>query len=200
MKSDDLKEWLWFCLVPAIAISASFFPESIQDLLTFRTRIPLAEQSWSLVTSVFLHTNFNHLLMNVAAFLLIAWISDGSLSGWRLPIVTTACGIGATLGFAIYEQGLSSLVGLSGALHGLVVYIAIREFKASPLLLGMLLLGVIAKITWEQLFGATELTQQLINAHVATTSHLWGALTGAAIGLIWNASSQFISKSPAQDS
>ena len=149
--------------------------------LIFYNFIPLEQQPLALITATLLHTNINHLLMNFAAYFLIYHYSFTALKSWKMPLVTMICGVGAILGFAATSTENTSLVGLSGALHGCLVYMAICEIKDSPKLMAITLVCVIAKITYEQIFGASSLTVELIAAKVATECHLYGAITGGLL-------------------
>lgn len=140
-------------------------------------------QPWRLLTAPLLHTNQYHLLINLAAYLLIYFYSQESLKGWRMPLVTLICGLLSTLGFALSPTPLSSLVGLSGALHGVLVYLAICEWRQSPKLMSITLILVVGKVAWEQLYGASSHTAELIGASVAIWSHLSGVLAGVALAV-----------------
>lgn len=161
----------------------------------FRADQSLASQWWSLITAPLLHTNSYHLAMNLLAFLVIPQLSDSSLKLWRMPLLTLLFGAASTLGFAWLNQELSSLVGLSGALHGVVAYLAIREWRSAPGFMTVLAAGLVLKVAIEAYYGGSVATAELIQAQVATTSHLAGAIAGALLaGLL----ELFQGKSPSQ--
>ena len=149
----------------------------------FVNSIDWLDHSWRLVTAPLLHTNTNHLLMNLAAYGLIYSFSHESLTSWRMPVVTLVCGTLSTLGFALSPSELSSLVGLSGALHGCLIYLAFCEWKQSPKLMSATIVLVLVKVAWEQTFGAPAHTAELIGASVAIWSHLTGVIAGALLAV-----------------
>ena len=68
--------------------------------------------------------------------------------------------------------------GLSGVLHGLFAWGAIQDIKAKDKLGWALLIGVIAKVVWEQFSGGSASSAELIGARVAVEAHLAGVLGG----------------------
>ena len=48
----------------------------------------------------------------------------------------------------------------------------------------LLVLGLVAKIAWEQLIGPSSTTGELINARVAIEAHLAGALAGGSMAMV----------------
>nr|WP_224746080.1 rhombosortase [Neiella litorisoli] len=155
-----------------------------QPLLEYQTSTSLSQQWWVLLSTPLLHTNGYHLMMNVAAYCLIASLSSSSLHSWRMPVLTLWLGALSTLGFALFNHQLTSLVGLSGALHGIVAYLVIREFNSGPKFMLVLGAGLVIKLAWEQFVGASAHTASLIDANVAVLSHLTGAIAGTLTALV----------------
>ena len=54
-----------------------------------------------------------------------------------------------------------------------------------------LLLGIIAKLSYEQFFGALPMTAEASGGPVWVNSHLYGALGGVVATLVWNRSQPF---------
>jgi len=85
----------------------------------------------------------------------------------------------------LFYPGLLGYVGLSGMLHGLFTYGAISDISTGVKSGYLLLLGVIIKVAYEQIFGASIQVTQMIDARVATEAHLVGVITGILIvGLV----------------
>ena len=89
------------------------------------------------------------------------------------------------VGLFFFYPSLYGYVGLSGMLHGLFTFGAIQDIRAKYLSGWALLLGVFAKVSYEQYFGGSEDVTALIGARVATESHLIGLCAGllCALGL-----------------
>lgn len=85
--------------------------------------LTLSDESWRLLSSVFLHSSFSHLLMNMFALLAVGTVAERILGKWRLLIIWLFSGIFGGLISACYalresEQIVIS-VGASGAIMGI---------------------------------------------------------------------------------
>lgn len=68
-------------------------------------------------------------------------------------------------------------------LHGLFAYWALSECLGGRKSSIWLIVGVVAKVTWETLFGASQSTIDLIAANVATEAHAIGTVAGLLFSL-----------------
>jgi membrane associated rhomboid family serine protease len=75
-------------------------------------------------------------------------------------------------------------VGLSGVLHGLFLYGAIREIRYYPTSGYVLLTVLIAKLMWEFFNGALPGSEDMAGGRVLTDAHLLGAIGGISVWLI----------------
>ncbi|WP_217519191.1 rhombosortase [Vibrio metschnikovii] len=137
-------------------------------------------QWWRILTGNFTHTNFAHLGMNLAGLWVIVFLFMPSI---RLLCFALAV-LSLWVGISIFFSDMTLYVGLSGVLHGLFAYFALQEWLHGRRSSLWLVLGVIAKVAWEQWFGASMMTAELIQARVATEAHLAGALGGLVLGLV----------------
>jgi rhomboid family GlyGly-CTERM serine protease len=80
---------------------------------------------------------------------------------------------------------LHGYVGLSGALHGTIVAFGLADWPKNKWTSTALIIGVTAKLIYEQLYGSSESVKQLINANVAVDAHLWGAVSGVLVGAVY---------------
>ncbi|WKE63967.1 rhombosortase [Gallaecimonas kandeliae] len=155
----------------------ALLPASLHQYLIYDRQAILDGQLWRVLTGHLMHTNFWHLAMNSAGTLVIAWLHGRyySFAAWwgRLAYL----GLMTSLGLLIFCPELRWYVGLSGVLHGLILMGAYEDIRVGEKTGWLILLGVIAKISWEQIFGAPAETASLINAPVATQAHLFGALS-----------------------
>ena len=144
--------------------------------------LTLSGEPWRLLSSVFLHSSFPHLLMNMFALLVVGAVAERILGKWRLLIVWLFSGVFGGLISACYalresEQIVIS-VGASGAIMG-IAGAAIATQLASGAgtyhknqrrvfsLLGMVALTL--------LYGARQ-------TGIDNACHIGGLIAGGALG------------------
>lgn len=141
-------------------------------------------QYYRLLTANFAHSNFNHLLMNCFGVILV-WLFFADHFNWtRFTLVLLSCCIGANIvGFWLGEN--DSLVGISGALHGMFIYGAMRDIieKTNIETGWIILIGAIGKVILENTIGLDIGSSALIDARVAVEAHLSGVICGLILGL-----------------
>ncbi len=135
-------------------------------------------QWWRILTGNFTHTNYTHLGMNLAGLWIISSIF--SPSSKSLLLTLAVCSI--AVGIGNFASDMTLYVGLSGALHGLFAYGALKEALHGRQSSWLLVAGLVGKILWEQFVGASETTSAMIGARVAIESHLAGAISGLLLG------------------
>lgn len=177
----------------AILLSIIFSGEN-KEWLTFNTTQTIAEpyaflqQSWSIFTRHFIHTNIPHLVINLFGLFLI-WMLYGdyftqkhAVRKFVFLLMMICLGTSLlTLGFSVTD---SRFIGLSGVLHGLFAWGGVQDIRFKIKTGYLLLIGLILKLGQEQFFENTAFMANVINADVAVDSHLYGALTGFIMGLV----------------
>ncbi|NVC92972.1 rhombosortase [Vibrio natriegens] len=135
---------------------------------------------WRIVTGNLTHTNFAHLGMNLAGLWIISFVFRPSTKNFLTVFLLLCTFVGALNLFT----SMKVYVGLSGVLHGLFGFWALREVfearRSSLLLVG----GLIAKVVWEQLYGPSTSTAAMIGARVAIDAHLFGTVGGLGMALL----------------
>lgn len=117
--------------------------------------------------------------MNLAGLWIISYLFQPS----KKQLVLALLVISLVTGIALLFSSIQIYVGLSGTLHGLFGLFALSEALNGRRSSWLLVLGLIAKIAWEQLIGPSSTTGELINARVAIEAHLAGALAGGFISI-----------------
>ncbi|MBA6297828.1 rhombosortase [Colwellia sp. MB02u-9] len=171
-------------IVFTLALSAFIFDAQTSDLLIYNRSLITAGEYWRIISGHFFHSNANHFLLNTAAVALL-WALHGqyySYKNYLLVFLTSA--IVCSLGIYWFSVNIELYVGLSGVLHGFFVWGALMDIKHKEKTGYLLLIGVMAKIIHEQIYGASADVEILIGASVATDAHLYGAI-GGLLAFIW---------------
>ena len=142
---------------------------------------------WLLLTGHLVHLNWTHWALNMAGLAIVAVFFSlyGSILDWLFVLLFSAIVIG--LGLYWFHPELGWYVGLSGVLHGLFIYGAIREMRFYPVSGYILLLLLTGKLFWEYMNGALPGSEQMTGGRVLVEAHLYGAIAGlVAIFLTWS--------------
>ncbi|WP_105189684.1 rhombosortase [Pseudoalteromonas sp. T1lg48] len=157
---------------------------NLNPLLQF-DRVAIDEgQIYRLLSGNFSHSNGAHLLMNMAGVGAL-WILHGhffTIRGYWLAVVSISVGCTGLIYF--FANNIDIYVGLSGTLHGLLVYGALRDIRSSEKTGYLLLLGVLLKVAYEQFIGASTDLETLIASRVAIEAHLFGVIGGVALAAL----------------
>jgi len=149
----------------------------------FFPKLVLDGQWWRIVSGQLLHTNGNHMWLNLAGLLLV-WALHGehySPKHFFLVSMASLLFIGVCL-LLFVDYG--HYAGLSGVLHSLLIYGALIDIKKGDRTGWLLLAGVLIKVIYEVLVGPSSSTEQLIGAYVAFEAHVLGVISGALFGLL----------------
>ena len=177
---------LKYILAPLLLFAIVFLLELLKpasmSLLGFYPEKIAAGELWRIVTGQVLHTNFNHVLLNVAGLLLV-WALHGEYyraKHYALIVTLSLVLVGIPLA-VLYDT--THYAGLSGIIHTLIVYGALIDIHKKVTTGWLILIGVFVKVGYENIFGASSDTAALIAANVAVEAHLIGAVAGLIIGI-----------------
>ena len=143
---------------------------------------------WTLVTSMFLHAGFFHLMFNMLYLIAIGFPLESRIGRGRFTAVYLLGGIAGTLIFAALEWSTASgfLVGASGAISallGAMIMLYPREkimFFLGPLLTDRFSVQIPIMI-W---FALQLVFCMLDDSAIAYSAHLGGFAAGAAIAWV----------------
>ena len=164
--------------IALLAIVAYLFHDEVDPLFVYQYQLINQGELWRAFTGHFLHTNGIHLLLNLAALILL-WALHGhfyTVKNYGLLFITSA--LICSTGLFYFSPQIQQYVGLSGVLHGIFVFGAIMDIRHQDKTGYLLFIGVWLKIAHEQFYGASEQVSTLIDANVAIDAHLWGAIGG----------------------
>lgn len=165
-----------------LLVMLHFLPEQMRSVLEYHSTQP--QQIWRFVTGHLLHSNQWHLAMNLGALLLMLMLHQlyYSLNSFMLLLVSGCVGISVLL--YLFSPQIQIYVGLSGWLHCFITVGALLDIRHKIHSGWLILLGVIAKVAYEQWQGPDAELAALIDANVAIDAHLYGVICGLLLGLI----------------
>lgn len=175
-------QWSLLAFVLLLVI-LHFLPENLRAVLEYHRAEP--EQVWRAVTGHLLHSNHWHLVMNMGALLLMLMLHQlyYSLNSFALLLLLGCIGISILL--YLFSPDIQIYVGLSGWLHCFITVGALLDIKHKIQSGWLILLGVIAKVTYEQWQGPDAELATLIDANVAIDAHLYGVICGLLLGFVF---------------
>ncbi|USD39298.1 rhombosortase [Ferrimonas sp. SCSIO 43195] len=169
-------QWSMPALLAILAVGLYLLPQFHDALIWSRPHLD-HDQWWRLFTGHLLHSNGYHLLMNLGGMAVMLGLFQPHFRFSTILMLSLFCGLCISLGVYWWVDGTQRYVGLSAVLHSWFTYGAIQDWKNGSKLGPLLLIGVIAKVTWENVVGASGDLASLIQARVAVEAHLYGVLS-----------------------
>lgn len=176
----------------------SFFLQAVDWVDAWRFDRELVQQGnvWLLFSGHIVHLNWSHWLLNMAGLGIVAFFfsAHAGVKQWLMVIFVSICTI--NIGLWWWMTDIRSYVGLSGVLHGLFLYGALREIRFFPVSGYVLTTVLVAKLVWEFFNGALPGSEEMAGGRVLTEAHLLGAIGGTAVWLIEYIKASFYAKQP----
>ncbi|CAH9065793.1 hypothetical protein PSECIP111854_03755 [Pseudoalteromonas sp. CIP111854] len=144
-------------------------------------RSVVQQQWWRVFTGQFMHSNWTHLALNALGVIFI-WLLHGehrSVKEYIAHILFLALWTG--IGIWLMCPDIIIYTGLSGLLHGVIVWGALKDIQVGVRSGVLLFIGIWVKLVWEQIQGPSVEVGELINSRVAIEAHLIGAIGGLAL-------------------
>ncbi len=153
------------------------------DLAFQRTSIDLG-QWWLIISGNLVHSNYPHLLLNLAGLWIFGFVFFDSVSLKTFSIATLFLSAFVGLGLYFLDPDIHKYYGFSGALYGLFLVGATTSFLMKDWLTGgSVALFIIGKIIWDLIYGGSSSSAELIGIPVAVHAHLYGAIGAIFISL-----------------
>jgi rhomboid family GlyGly-CTERM serine protease len=135
-------------------------------------------EAWRLISGHFAHLGWSHLALNSAGLLLVWFLIGGAytLRTWVLIVSVTLATM--DMGFWFLNPELYWYVGMSGLLHGLLAAGIVTRLRKIDAETAILLLLLVAKISWEQFSGPVPGSESTSGGPVVVDAHLYGAMGG----------------------
>ena len=161
---------MWASAFALLLIALQLLPVELHRSLWYQREAVAGGEYWRLLSGSLVHLGWRHLALNVGALLLGIWVFYPARSpvGWIMAQVI--CSVSSNVGLYLFSPEVNWCVGMSGALHGLLIIGALDWIRQGDRA-GWVL-------AWEQASGAVPLSTEMIGAPVIIDAHLWGAAGG----------------------
>ncbi len=159
--------------------------QTVNPLLEYQHQYIISGQWWRLLTGHIVHLGPIHTALNLAGFWLIINLvgEQRSLRLWCLSFTFIA--LGTSVCMLWLNPKIGYYAGLSGVLHGLLVFGLLPLSQSNKLIGWGGLCIVCIKLTHEQIIpNSTAQTAALIDAPVVSIAHFYGAILGFLLHLL----------------
>ena len=150
----------------------------LEEVLRFDRESIAGGQVWLLLSGNFVHLGWPHFVMNMVGLVLVYFIVWPSYSDRYWVAITLFSALGVGVGLYLFSPTIVWYVGFSGALHGLLLAGGLAGVRDQPVSSLLLLVAVIGKLVWEQLYGPVPGSESTVGGRVAVDSHLFGGVSG----------------------
>ena len=145
-------------------------PQELESLFAFRSG-PLAETWWTAFTYMFLHAGLLHLLFNMYTLWLFGPRIEHVWGSRSFALFYVWCGVGGAVFHALFG-GLSSMVGASAAIYGVMLAYAMHWPRDEIYFFGVIPMRVATMVAF---FVAFDLVRGVMGGNgVAYFAHLGG--------------------------
>lgn len=185
------RRWILPLFVIATAIILQSIDNIDKELFRYDRADVLNGEYWRFLTAHFIHLGWSHFFLNMLVFIGFWVMFNSAFRQQQWFIIVLLCSIGISICFFLFDPDLDWYVGFSGVLHGIFAAAAlaslIHYWTSTDLNFpwegSFILIGIIAKITYEQIMGAVPMTQKASGGNVIVNAHLYGTLLGGFFSL-----------------
>ncbi len=156
---------------------------SATELLRYQSDVFISGELWRLLSGNLVHLGWSHMILNTLGLGLIWGLFWSTFEARTWPLITLISALTVTLGLYWLTPQVTWYVGLSGLLHGLFVAGTIGGIRRGDHREAILLIAIIGKLSWEQIYGPLPGTSDMAGGPVIVESHLFGAIGGALAAL-----------------
>lgn len=169
---------VWATGFAVLLIALQLLPADWHRSLWYDRQGVAAGEYWRILTGNLVHLGWTHLALNVGSLLVGIWVFYPARNPIAWAIAQFVCSLATSIGLYLFSPGIQWCVGMSGALHGLLMIGAIDWIRQGDRIGWLMLLIWTAKLAWEQFKGAMPLSAETVGSAVVTDAHLWGAIGG----------------------
>ena len=163
-------------LLPFILITVATVLPEID--IAYKREDVLSGQWWRMISCHFKHFGLSHLLLNCLGLGFTLMLFDTlSFAQWIWSFLCSALAV--SFGLLWLDPQVAWYIGLSGVLHGFLIFGLIMSFRLQPLINSLVLVAIVGKLTHEQFVGADFKLEDFIGGSVLVNAHLYGGIGGA---------------------
>jgi rhomboid family GlyGly-CTERM serine protease len=180
------EHWQVAILLIVVSVVVAAFGDAGREALKYDRFAIEGGEYWRLLTGHFAHLSTSHTVLNLAG-LVVSWLLVGrnhTSAEWLVVLLVSLGSISA--GFWFVDTGMLWYVGLSGALHGLMIAGALAGLRTLPTESAVICVLVLSKLVYEQLIGPLPGSESTSGGSVVVNAHLYGTVGGViAAGIYW---------------
>lgn len=154
------------------------------EILEFNRQQVLSGGIWRLLTGHWVHTNMQHLILNVAASLLIYFSFFSQIKTSELLVCSFVFSILISVLLLFIYPDLQWYNGLSGLLHALVAYFSLRQIYKGNNLYWIGIFVVWLKVIAESVQAGTGHINLIDDMLVINQAHLVGVFVATVAAMI----------------
>ena len=176
--------WLIPASIVGLSILIMLIGDAGKELLRY-DRVWVGQGEFCrLISGHFAHLTWPHLALNSAGLMLVWYLVGPNLKvhSWLFVILITIATMDAA--FWLMNPHLYWYLGMSGLLHGILLAGIVTRLPALDLESSILLLLLVAKISYEQFGGSVPGSEAVSRGPVIVDAHLYGALGGVLGALL----------------
>lgn len=174
-----LQRWSVVLSIALLCLALASGGEAVRAWARFEREGVEMGQFWRLLSGHFVHLGWSHLAMNLVALLLLGALLERAMTPLEWAGTTLAAAAFIDAGLYWLDSGVQWYVGLSGILHGLLAFGALKLLRQRSGIGVALVVGLAAKLLWERRFGPIGLSEASTGGPVVVAAHLYGAAGGA---------------------
>jgi rhomboid family GlyGly-CTERM serine protease len=177
----DRGRWIWLLAMLLVLDTVLGLGDSVGQLLRYDRSAIAAGGWWRLLTAHIVHLDVHHLILNELGLVLVwsLFAQDYDAVEWCAIVMAGALAISSGLWWLSPRVGW--YVGASGVLHTVMAAGAARHFAEGSWDRWILVLGLCAKLAWEQHWAGSSAPLIVVDAHLYGAA--CGFLMGAALSL-----------------
>ncbi len=179
-----MQRWLLPLVIAGVSLALLSGGEALREAFRYERAAILSGEIWRLLSGHFVHLGPSHAALNLAGLGLVWYLVGDALDRIRW-LAVLVLGIAAIdLGFWFLNPELQWYVGLSGALHAMLVAGLVVSVSPGRKDAAVVAVAVAAKIAWEQFSGPLPGSVESSGGAVIVDAHMYGAVAGLLAGIL----------------